>query len=203
VQTFVVGDEYSTCGLVKDGKLLVFTDNVASISCFNYLPARNHKLRQWVETFCAARRLSGIVCIDFIVDSDGTPYAIECNPRASSNLTNFYNNPALGSVLVNPDTSTGTVQPLPSAVETCWAFSEAWATVAKAPSLLSLPRRLLGLLHSLTFKKDAYFDAADPLPFLALNFIHIPTLLVRNLFTGNRWAKIDPCIGKLTEENGD
>ena len=27
--------------------------------------------------------------------------------------------------------------------------------------------------------------------------------LARNVRTGNKWAKIDPCIGKMTEENGD
>ena len=41
------------------------------------------------------------------------------------------------------------------------------------------------------------------LPFLAHLFVHLPMLLLRNLRTGNKWAKIDPCIGKLTEENGD
>ena len=51
--------------------------------------------------------------------------------------------------------------------------------------------------------KDAYFDYADPLPFLAHFCVHLPTLLVRNLYNGNKWAKIDPCIGKMTEENGD
>ena len=44
---------------------------------------------------------------------------------------------------------------------------------------------------------------ADVLPLLALYYIHIPTLLVRNIRRGNKWAKIDLCIGKLTEVNGD
>lgn len=41
------------------------------------------------------------------------------------------------------------------------------------------------------------------MPFLALHFLHFPVLLARNVWRGNRWAKIDMCIGKLTEENGD
>ena len=41
------------------------------------------------------------------------------------------------------------------------------------------------------------------LPFLALHYLHVPTLLMRNLIRGNKWAKIDLCIGKMTEENGD
>merc|ERR1719424_2096245 len=74
VQTFIVGDEYSTCAICKEGKLLAFTDNAASLSCFNYLPARNDKLREWVATFVAARKLSGVACFDFIVGADGEPY---------------------------------------------------------------------------------------------------------------------------------
>merc|ERR1712032_1694536 len=52
-------------------------------------------------------------------------------------------------------------------------------------------------------QKDAYFDAADPLPVLDHLYVHLPMLLIRNVHTGNKWAKIDPCIGKMTEENGD
>jgi len=203
MQTFVVGDEYSTCAVAKNGHLLAFTDNAASLSCFNYLPARNPQLRQWVQTFCAARELSGILCIDFIVDSSGTPFAIECNPRASSNITAFYNNPALGSVLLKPDAlPEKPVEPLPSAAETYWLFAEVWAAAANKDGL-SVRERASSLWNCLIYKKDAYFTPEDPLPFLAHLFVHIPTLLVRNLWTGNKWAKIDPCIGKLTEENGD
>ena len=59
------------------------------------------------------------------------------------------------------------------------------------------------LAEALFAKKDAYYDVDDVLPFLALYYLHIPTLLVRNIKRGNRWAKIDLCIGKLTEVNGD
>ena len=64
-------------------------------------------------------------------------------------------------------------------------------------------RRVAAASESLFVKKDAYFEPDDVLPFLALYYIHIPTLLVRNIRRGNTWAKIDLCIGKLTEVNGD
>ena len=166
--------------------------------------SRLPQLREWAEAFCAGRKLSGIVCIDFIVEADGTPYAIECNPRASSNLTNFYNHPGLGAVLINPEAHASTVEPLPDVVETYWLFAEAWAALTKPGlSLATAPGRALSLLRTVLHKKDAYFEPHDPLPFLALLFIHLPTLLLRNVWKGNRWAKIDPCIGKMTEENGD
>lgn len=204
VQTFLEGVEHSTCAFAKDGRLLAYSDNEASISCFNYVPARNEKMLEWVRAFVAARRLSGILCIDFFVEADGTPYPIECNPRASSNITSFYQGTELGAALVNPDACTGTALPPPSAVETYWLFSEAWAALTKpGRTPLALVARVAKLLHKVCRDKDAYFDADDPLPFLALLFVHLPTLLMRNVRKGNRWAKIDPCIGKLTEENGD
>merc|ERR1719453_819516 len=87
VQTFINGPEFCGGGVFKDGKFLVFADNAASLSCFNYEPARLPKIKEWLTTYIAAYKLSGIACFDFIVDQeDGTPYAIECNPRASSNL---------------------------------------------------------------------------------------------------------------------
>merc|ERR1719498_1620568 len=159
---------------------------------------------EWVRAFVAARGLSGILCIDFFFEADGTPYPIECNPRASSNITAFYNSAELGAVLVNPDSCTTTALPRPSVVETYWLFSEVWSLLSKpCRTPLSMLSRVGKLVSTILFKKDAYFDADDPLPFLALLFVHLPTLLVRNVRKGNRWAKIDPCIGKLTEENGD
>ena len=99
-----------------------------------------------------------------------------------------------------PDEVAATVEPRADVVETYWLFSEAWAALTKPGAKLS---RAAALLSAVLFKKDAYFDVSDPLPFLGALFVHLPTLLARNVRTGNKWAKIDPCIGKMTEENGD
>merc|ERR1711871_11066 len=88
-QEFIKGQEYSTCAIAHQGSLTLFTDNKASISCFNYQQAGERKLREWVEKFAATYKLTGILCIDFFIDAEGTPMAIECNPRFSSNITNF------------------------------------------------------------------------------------------------------------------
>ena len=124
--------------------------------------------------------------------------------RASSNITSFYSHPGFGAVLVHPDGHDTTVEPLADAVETYWLFAEVWGALTKPGlSFATAPARALGLLRTLLHKKDAYFDYHDPLPFLAHFCVHLPTLLLRNMRNGNRWAKIDPCIGKMTEENGD
>merc|ERR1740124_882270 len=57
-----------------------------------------------------------------------------------------------------------------------WLFSEVWAALAQ-PGLRTAANLLDALLH----KKDAYYDAHDPLPSLALLYVHLPTLLARNI----------------------
>ena len=205
-QAFVTGQEYSTCAIAHEGTLTLYTANAASISCFNYLHDDNPRMRAWVEKFCAHHKINGVVCIDFFIDpADGEPRAIECNPRFSSNIANFYDSPTVARALLEPETCVkqGIVEtPLPTARETCWIGFELYAALLVGKGL-SLRQRLGLALESLFVKKDAYFEPSDVLPFLALYYIHIPTLLVRNIRRGNTWAKIDLCIGKLTEVNGD
>ena len=122
----------------------------------------------------------------------------------SSNITNFYNSPTVGRAFLEPRAliATGIVEtPLPSAGESNWTAVDLYYALTK-PGLTAV-QRVGKIIDCLVNKKDAYFEAADVLPFLALHFVHIPTLLYRNIKRGNKWAKIDMCIGKLTEENGD
>jgi len=43
----------------------------------------------------------------------------------------------------------------------------------------------------------------DPLPFLAMYLLQIPSLLFLELLSGKPWLKIDFCIGKIVKEGGD
>jgi len=43
----------------------------------------------------------------------------------------------------------------------------------------------------------------DPMPFLAMYLIQIPSLLVLELLAGKPWLKVDFCIGKIVKEGGD
>jgi len=204
-QAYVRGQEYSTCAIAHKGAMVLYTANKASISCFNYEHDDNPKLRNWVETFITHHRLTGVVCIDFFIDeATGTPLAIECNPRFSSNIANFYDSPSAARAFLEPEACAkdGIIEtPLPSAREACWIGFELYdALLGKGRTPFG---RVSAALESLFVKKDAYYEPDDVLPFLALYYVHIPTLLMRNIRRGNKWAKIDLCIGKLTEVNGD
>merc|ERR1711967_206151 len=50
---------------------------------------------------------------------------------------------------------------------------------------------------------DAILCGDDPMPFLAMYLIQIPSLLVMELLAGTEWLKIDFCIGKIVKESGD
>ena len=205
VQKFVTGTEYATCAISHNGNLALYTDHQTSISCFNYEHVGDPRLKAWVTQFCKYHKITGVVCIDFFIDTEGNALAIECNPRWSSNIANFYDEPtAVGKALLEPEAcaAAGEVAtPLPTAVETNWIGADVYYALTKPGKTLS--QRASALYAAFALKKDAYYDPADIVPFLALYYLHIPTLLLRNVWKGNRWAKIDLCIGKLTEENGD
>merc|ERR1711871_857327 len=109
---------------------------MGSISCFNHKHANEPKLREWVSTFCAHHKLTGVVCIDFFIDTanNGPALAIECNPRFSSNITNFYDSPTIGRAYLEPEECVreGIVEtPLPSHEETCWIACELYYALTK------------------------------------------------------------------------
>ena len=160
VQAFCKGTEYSTCAVARDGELATYSDNVASISCFNYEHQSHPGLRRWVERFVRYHNISGIVCIDFFVDGEhGTPMAIECNPRFSSNIVAFDSTDGFGRALLDPKTSAktyGTLSPSPSQPETCWLFVELWYTLISKQ--LGVAQKLRKAYDAVFTLKDAYYE---------------------------------------------
>merc|ERR1712125_146313 len=50
---------------------------------------------------------------------------------------------------------------------------------------------------------DAILCGDDPMPFLAMYLIQIPSLLALELLRGTSWLKVVFCIGKIVKEGGD
>ena len=90
VQRFVEGREHSTCTIAQKGRVVgtmvyrgaVMSGSVAVAFERVEMPA----IAAWVEQFVAQTRWSGFISFDFIVDENGVPHAIECNPRATSGV---------------------------------------------------------------------------------------------------------------------
>ena len=52
-------------------------------------------------------------------------------------------------------------------------------------------------------EREASFDPEDPVPFLVLNHLQLPWLLLGTMLRGTPWKKLDFAIGKVVELNGD
>lgn len=194
MQEFVRGQEYCTHSTVRDGVVQLHGCCESSAFQINYAMVDKPRIEEWVRTFVGAFGLTGQVSFDFIEADDGTPYAIECNPRTHSAITMFHDHPGVAAAYL--ESQHQMVEPLPASRPTFWAYHEAWR-------LLSDPGSWRDRWRTVATGTDAIFDRRDPLPFLMVHHAQIPWLLSMNLLRGRRWERIDFNIGKLVEPGGD
>ncbi|WCO66094.1 hypothetical protein PO878_16460 [Iamia majanohamensis] len=193
VQELLEGEEWCTHGTVRSGELTVHCCCPSSPFQVNYAHVDKPAVEAWVRTFVSALDLTGQVSFDFIEGADGVVRAIECNPRTHSAVTTFHDHPDLAAAYLRAG---ATLTPRPGSRPTYWLAHELWR-------LLSRQRRLPEGLRVLARGTDAVWDGSDPLPFLALHHLHIPSLLLRDLWQGRDWVRIDFNIGKLVAPAGD
>lgn len=194
LQEFIVGQEYCTHGTVRNGNLQLHGCCKSSAFQINYEMVEHPEIERWVRAFVGALALTGQVSLDFIEDSEGTVFAIECNPRTHSAITMFYDHPDVARAYL--DDHVEMVVPSAASRPTYWLYHELWRMATRPSTAIE---RLKVVLQG----KDAIFDLADPLPFLMVHHLHIPSLLISNLFKLKDWIRIDFNIGKLVEPGGD
>lgn len=192
MQAFIEGQEYCTHSTVRDGVVQLHCCCASSAFQINYAMVDKPEIEAWVRTFVGALGLTGQVSFDFIEAEDGRLYAIECNPRTHSAITMFYDHPGVARAYLEPGAPE--VRPLPGSRPTHWLYHELWRLVRRP----SLPR-----VRAIARGKDAIFDWADPLPFLMVHHLQIPSLLLANLRQRKGFIRVDFNIGKLVEAAGD
>lgn len=193
MQEFVSGQEYCTHGTVRDGALQVYGCCESSAFQVNYAMVDKPAIREWVDTFTRSLGVTGQLSFDFIEDTNGEVYAIECNPRTHSAITMFYNHDGVSAGYL--DTVERTVVPRDDARPTYWIYHELWR-------LLTEPGRRQRC-RTIIEGTDAIYERWDPLPYFMVHHLHIPSLLLDNLRRGRSWSRIDFNIGKLVETGGD
>jgi hypothetical protein len=193
LQEFVEGQEYCTHGTVRNGRLQVYGCCESSAFQINYAHVDKPEIRYWVEEFVAATGITGQASFDFIEAADGHAYAIECNPRTHSAITMFYDHPLVAAAYL--DEGHPVITPRPDARPTYWIYHEIWRLLTQPDKVARLATILRGT--------DAIFAWWDPLPYLAVHHLQIPSLLVANLRARRGWSRIDFNIGKLVEPGGD
>jgi len=93
VQAMVSGPERSTCSLVHEGVVsgtVVYQPVVQSGSVsIAFERVEDPLIEAFVRDYAAATRWTGFLAFDFMLDHQGFPFAIECNPRTTSGLHFF------------------------------------------------------------------------------------------------------------------
>lgn len=167
VQRLVDGETVCSLSFVRDGKPIftvcyrgiAFAGSVAV--AFERIDA-DERLRDWVTGFCRGRDIEGFVAFDFIVDSGGIPWAIECNPRLTSGI-HFLDPTAVAELL----TEGYTLQPdFLRATPRRWQWF--YSTLTEVYANLLRPRRMLACASALLRCRDTVMDWRDPLPFLLM-----------------------------------
>jgi predicted ATP-grasp superfamily ATP-dependent carboligase len=194
MQEFIPGQEYCTHSTVRDGKSTLYCCCPSSAFQVNYEQADKPEIKAWVDRFLVGIAGTGQASFDFIQAQDGTVYAIECNPRAHSAITLFYNHPGVANAYLNSQAPTEPIQPLANAKPTYWLYHELWR-LNEVRSLKQLRLWMRNILHG----KDAIFTVNDPLPFLMVHHWQIPILVLENLRKLQSWIRIDFNIGELIE----
>ncbi|MCJ0891570.1 ATP-grasp enzyme [Rhodococcus sp. ARC_M5] len=194
LQQFVPGQEYCTHGTVRGGQLQVYGCCESSAFQVNYEMVDKPEILRWVDTFVSSLDVTGQLSFDFIESAaDGHIYAIECNPRTHSAITMFYDHPDLAAAYL--DDGHPVIVPRPTARPTYWIYHELWRLITESDRKARL--------RSIFRGTDAILTGWDPLPYLLVHHLQIPSLLVRNLLMRRGWSRIDFNIGKLVENGGD
>merc|ERR1712129_304315 len=176
---FIKGEEYAANIVCKDGKIYMFQVCPSSPIQTNYVSVEHKGIQDWVTTFVKATNLSGLVCFDFLVDNDDNAYCIECNPRLHSAIVSFESKTKMNESIN-----------LINHTEVYWIFQE-------LEKLFSGESSIKRFLHLVQHGQDAVWRVDDPLPFLVLNFVQIPWLLLVAIIKGTLWSKVNFCLGQV------
>ncbi len=162
MQRFVRGQEISTCSIAHEGRALatvvyrggIMAGSVAvSFERIEPSPA----LAAWIDRFIAGCGHSGFISFDLIIDADGLPWGIECNPRATSGL-HFMEAASVAAAILDP---TAPVRLRPERrMQQFYSCLTAFFGFRNIPAIL---RTLVGT-------RDVTWSARDPKPFLLMTF---------------------------------
>ncbi|GGF30105.1 ATP-grasp enzyme [Williamsia phyllosphaerae] len=194
LQEFIAGREYCTHGTVRNGALTVYGCCESSAFQVNYAMVDKPEIRSWVEHFVTSLGATGQMSFDFIEAPDGHAYAIECNPRTHSAITMYYDHPDVAAAYLEDDHPV--ITPRSTARPTYWIYHELWRLITESG-------RRRHRLRTIADGTDAIFSWTDPLPYLLVHHLQIPSLLWNNMRRGSGWTRIDFNIGKLVETGGD
>jgi len=204
IQEVLEAPEFGTFAVYNEGKLTAFEFFPSCSSCLRY--QRGHEFIKYCQALELHRKLgehlklTGQITLDLMHDSDGNLLPIECNPRIHSAICTLEGSGNLGPAYADPKHSPkAPVMSQTNDPIKFWTLDQWMLRLGFWPQkdAFKLP------LSELLLGRDALLHGDDPVPFLAMYLVQIPSLLLRELVSGTEWLKIDFCIGKIVKEGGD
>jgi hypothetical protein len=203
IQEVLAEPELGCCAWFNKGVLTGFEFFASAASCLVYqqLRPQYEQVLDLNRGIGKAMNLTGQFTLDLMYKPSGELVPIECNPRIHSAVCTLEGHRNLGAVFTDPDFFPSEDEVVKSNPETYryWVMDQVFLMAGfwkpKNCFKLSLTQMLSG--------RDSLLHGDDPLPFLAMYLLQIPSLLVLELIAGSEWLKIDFCIGKIVKEGGD
>jgi hypothetical protein len=163
VQRMVTGEEFSTCSVAHEGRVqstVVYRGVLRSGAVAVIFERVDHAaIAAWVERFVSATRWTGFVSFDFIVDRDGTPWALECNPRTTSGL-HFWRTEDIARAVTDPGFA--------PRYRPERRLQQFYSTLTESQSAMKRGEPSLPILRALATTRDVSWSARDPAPFLTM-----------------------------------
>lgn len=203
IQEVLTEPEYGCYAMFNQGILTGFEFFESAASCLVYKQLRKQyeAVLELNKGIGKAMNLTGQFTLDLMHNSSGELVPIECNPRIHSAVCTLEGHRNTGSVFADPDFKPSEEEAVKSNPESYkyWVMDQIFLMAGfwkpKNCFKLSVAQMATG--------RDALLHGDDPLPFLAMYLVQIPSLLVLELIAGTEWLKIDFCIGKIVKEGGD
>ncbi|MEM9209661.1 MAG: ATP-grasp domain-containing protein [Pseudomonadota bacterium] len=190
IQSRVDGDLISTCGVCWDGRLLcnaIYRARVVSGSVAVAFERVDDAagIDDWVRRFAGETKHTGFLAFDFILDAQGTPQAIECNPRATSGI-HFFASGVLASLIGNPGDAG---MPAEQTFRPDRRLTEAYSCYTALLAALPDTREAGRILSELRAARDVTWRRDDPWPFLSMTINSWP-IIRRSLRTQRPFAEV-------------
>jgi len=205
IQEVLENPEYGSYAIYNKGELTGFEFFESAASCLVYRQVQGKHYDQVMELHKGlgkAMNLTGQLTLDLMHTKSGDLVPIECNPRIHSAVCTLEGHESLGAVFTDPDFQPKKSSELATSrpdTYRYWVMDQLFLLAGfwkpKNCFKLTLSQMLTG--------GDAILAGDDPMPFLAMYLIQIPSLLALELLSGKPWLKIDFCIGKIVKEGGD
>jgi hypothetical protein len=185
VQQRIEGDHFSTFSIAHAGRIattVVYRGLVMSGTVAVAFERVEHgAITAWVADFVTRTRHTGFISFDFIVDGEGCPYAIECNPRVTSGV-HFIETADLAAATLDP------AAPSPR-FRASTRMQQFYPTLTETQGSVFDRSRFGKNFATLLTARDVTCSLRDPWPFITMPVTAFQ-IISRSISTGRSFGEV-------------